>query len=233
MFKRFTIAMLAYLLTCSALASQDDYTVVPVDTNKAKLSLFLDSDQGVRYRTFTNLRNALKAKGHELVFAMNGGMFESNGSPVGLLVIDRKEIKTLNTGDGPGNFYLKPNGVFALTAAGPVVVATSDYHNISEDTIFATQSGPLLLKDGKINSSFDPKSVSKFKRNGVCAIDQIAYFVISNVPVSLYEFAQYFKDEVGCQDALYLDGSVSSLYSKDKRPYGDSTQVGPIFGVVE
>jgi uncharacterized protein YigE (DUF2233 family) len=233
MFKLCTIAVLTCLLTCFAAASQDDYTVVPVDTNKANISLFLDSDLGVRYRTFTNLRNALKAKGHELVFAMNGGMFESDGSPVGLLVIDRKEIKPLNTRDGRGNFYLKPNGVFALTSAGPVVVATSDYNNISRDTIFATQSGPLLLKDGKINPIFDLKSVSKFKRNGVCAIDKVAYFVISNVPVSLYEFARFFKDEIGCQDALYLDGSVSSLYSKDKRPYENSPQVGPIFGVVE
>jgi uncharacterized protein YigE (DUF2233 family) len=233
MFKRFTIAILTCLLTCSAFASQDDYTVVPVNTNTAKLSLFLDSDQGVRYRTFANLRNDLKAKGQKLVFAMNGGMFESDGSPVGLLVIDRKEIKPLNTGDGQGNFYFKPNGVFALTSAGPVVVATNDYHNISQDTIFATQSGPLLLKDGKINPIFNPTSILKYKRNGVCAIDQVAYFVISNVPVSLYEFARFFKDEVGCQDAFYLDGSISSLYSKDKRPYDDSPQVGPIFGVVE
>jgi len=42
-----------------------------------------------------------------------------------------------------------------------------------------------------------------------CAI----LFVISEQPINFSEYAAFFRDELQCQDALYLDGVVSSLYS--------------------
>jgi uncharacterized protein YigE (DUF2233 family) len=43
---------------------------------------------------------------------MNAGMYHEDFSPVGLYVEDGKEIAPLNTADAPGNFFMKPNGVF-------------------------------------------------------------------------------------------------------------------------
>lgn len=233
MFKRAAIAIFACLFAGAAYAAPRGYTVVPVDTGKVRLSLFLGNQQGNIYRTFARLADAVRAQGHTLVFAMNAGMFESDGSPVGLLVIDGKTISPLNTKQGPGNFYLMPNGVFALTSSGPVVVATGDYGAIGKNVMFATQSGPLLLKDGRINANFNPASTSKFTRNGVCTIGKVAYFVISDVPVSFYAFAQFFRDRIGCKDALYLDGSISSLYSTAMGRHDHGAELGPILGVVE
>ena len=43
---------------------------------------------------------------------MNAGMYDKDQAPVGLDVEDGRELKRPSTADGPGNFHLKPNGVF-------------------------------------------------------------------------------------------------------------------------
>ena len=54
---------------------------------------------------------------------MNAGMFHPDHSPVGLQIIDGTVRNPINTDDGQGNFFLKPNGVFALGEQGAVVQA--------------------------------------------------------------------------------------------------------------
>ena len=49
-----------------------------------------------------------------LVFATNAGIFDLTFRPVGLHIEDGRTLVQLNTADGDGNFYLKPNGVFAI-----------------------------------------------------------------------------------------------------------------------
>lgn len=231
--KRAAITMSICVFTSPVTAAPGGHTIVPIDTGKAHLSLFLADSKGHIYRTFSRLADDVKADGHRLAFAMNAGMYERDGSPVGLLVINRKVIHSLNTKQGTGNFFLMPNGVFALTSSGPVIVSTSGYGALGKDILFATQSGPLLLQDGKINAAFNPTSTSTFTRNGICAIGKVVYVVISDVPVNFYAFARIFRDEIGCKDALYLDGSVSSLYSTRLGRYDRGPELGPILGVIE
>jgi uncharacterized protein YigE (DUF2233 family) len=128
-------------------------TVIPVDTAIRQPALFLKDEQGRPLRSFDRLAAYLARSGRRLRFAMNAGMYEENGDPVGLLVIDGKTIRPLNRRDAKGNFYLKPNGVFALTEAGPRVVAAEDYAGLGSRVRFATQSGPLLVRDGTIRGS--------------------------------------------------------------------------------
>ena len=85
MFKRAVIAILAYAFWYPVLAAQNDYAVIPVDTSKKTLSLFLRDESGSMYRTFANLVNTAKQSRHEVIFAMNAGMFKADGSPVGLV----------------------------------------------------------------------------------------------------------------------------------------------------
>jgi uncharacterized protein YigE (DUF2233 family) len=40
-----------------------------------------------------------------------------------------------------------------------------------------------------------------------------AFFVISDAPVSFGRLARFLRDGLGCPDALYLDGAVSSLWA--------------------
>ncbi|MFP5394136.1 MAG: phosphodiester glycosidase family protein, partial [Gammaproteobacteria bacterium] len=185
------LAALAAIALCACASANPragaDFQVTSVDVGKERLVLFEYDAQHRPYRSFARVAEALARQGKQLRFAMNGGMFEADGSPVGLLVIDGRELAPLNRKSGAGNFYLKPNGVFALTRSGPRVVATDDYPAIASETVHATQSGPMLVKDGIINPLFSPTSTSRYIRNGVCAVGSTVHLVISNVPVTFHE----------------------------------------------
>jgi uncharacterized protein YigE (DUF2233 family) len=56
-------------------------------------------------------------------------------------------------------------------------------------------------------------------------------FVISEDPINFYDFAILFRDGLECGDALYLDGNVSSLYSKGLERDDERVPLGPIIGV--
>jgi uncharacterized protein YigE (DUF2233 family) len=56
-------------------------------------------------------------------------------------------------------------------------------------------------------------------------------FVISDSPVTFYVFAKFFLDQVGCREALYLDGSISSLYAPSVGREDHGRDLGPMFGV--
>jgi len=228
--------LLALALACVSLGTVAQgsglFTVVRVEA--AKLRLFWRDDQGQALRRLDRLAAWQKAQGRALSFGMNAGMFHADGGPVGLLVIDGQELAPLNLGAGAGNFFLKPNGVFLVDASGARVVDAADYAAIPREGVrLATQSGPLLLKHGEIHPALRPASASRYIRNGVCAQGGQAVFVISERPVSLHEFASFFLDELHCQDALYLDGAVSSLYSARLGRNDRWHELGPLFGVVD
>lgn len=219
-------------LGSASAASEKRFTVVRIDPDREHLQLFLNDDRGRPFYRFDRLAAWLKARGQTLRFAMNAGMYHRDFSPVGLLVIDGKERAPLNRDEGHGNFYLKPNGVFLLAPSGPNVVETSRYPAVSEGVLLATQSGPLLVSNGAIHPAFDPKSSHRRIRNGVGVSGKIAYFVISERPVTFHEFAVYFRDELHCSDALYLDGEVSGLYSAEMGRSDRRANLGPMIGVV-
>lgn len=220
------------LALASAVAPADGrFTVVRVDA--AQLRLFWQDEQGRPLRRLDRLSARLAARGQTLGFGMNAGMFHADGGPVGLLVIDGRELAPLNRADGAGNFFLKPNGVFFVDAAGPHVVDASDYPGSAAGVRLATQSGPLLLKDGAIHPAFRASSASRYIRNGVCASGREAVFVISERPVSFHEFASFFRDELQCRNALYLDGAVSSLWSPALGRRDTWHELGPLFAVVD
>lgn len=58
-------------------------------------------------------------------------------------------------------------------------------------------------------------------------------FVITEKQVNFYEFATYFRDQLHCQDALYLDGVISSLYAPSLQRDDRRAALGPMFGVVK
>lgn len=164
---------------------------------------------------------------------MNAGMYEPGYAPVGLFVSDGKQRAPLNLADGSGNFYLKPNGVFLLSDSGAQIVEASAYPAVAAGVRLATQSGPLLLLQGKLHPKLDPDSRSRHIRNGVAICGNDVVFVISDDKVNLYDFARYFRDTLHCSDALYLDGSVSSLYAPGLRRDDNRAALGPMIGVVD
>jgi uncharacterized protein YigE (DUF2233 family) len=216
-------------------AADARFTVVTVDPARQDLRLFLNDEAGQPFQGFARLQEWLQARKQRLVFAVNAGMYHPGFAPVGLHVEEGRELSPLKLDDGKGNFFLKPNGVFVLGKAGPAVVESSAYPAYAAKALtvrLATQSGPMLVIDGKLHPRFDPQSPSRYVRNGVGVLDGKAIFVISNVPVTFHEFATYFRDTLHCKNALYLDGSISSLYSSELGRADAGAPLGPILGVV-
>ncbi|MCE3607948.1 phosphodiester glycosidase family protein [Massilia sp. P8910] len=224
-----------FVCLCAQLCQAADarFTVVMADPARQDLRLFLGDEAGQPFKSFARLQEWLQGRKQRLVFAVNAGMYHADFAPVGLYVENGKELAPLNLADGAGNFFLKPNGVFLLGKAGPAVVESSAYAAHGAGVRLATQSGPMLVIDGKIHPRFDPGSSSRHVRNGVGVVDGKAIFVISNEPVTFHEFATYFRDTLHCKNALYLDGSISSLFSNELGRADSGPPLGPILGGVE
>ena len=208
--------------------------VCRVHLEREKLQMFWRDDAGQPFQNFGVLRDALAKKGKTLEFAMNGGMYKPDFSPVGLFVSDGRELVPLNRHRSSGNFSQQPNGVFLVDAQGARLLTTDDYSQQKPQPLLATQSGPMLVHQGAITTSevMQPQSQSRRVRNGVCAPSPgEAVFVITETAVTFYEFAQYFLERLHCGEALYLDGSISSVYAPQLGRVDHWFNMGPIVGV--
>ncbi|MDR2249900.1 phosphodiester glycosidase family protein [Acinetobacter sp.] len=230
-FIAFTQSTLALEYRQSRNAAADQFEVIEI-LNLKQLRLFLKNPQTDQYyRSFDNLQHQLKAC-EQLSFAMNGGMFHSGFSPVGLYIEQGKVIQALNEEKGLGNFFLHPNGVFAWNEKNAVILATEQYKAKAFKADYATQSGPMLVINGKLNSLFLENSDSKKIRNGVGIKNNKLYFVISKNRVNFYKFAEFFQKNLKVEQALYLDGSISSLYLQKNNRNDRKFYMGPIIGLV-
>jgi len=208
------------------------YQICTFDMRRDDLRLYWRDGDGKPYGNFSALAQGLKAKGRLLRFAMNAGMFEQDFSPVGLYVEDSRRMQRANTSDGHSNFHLKPNGVFWIGDRSAGVVETSRYLTNPPPARFATQSGPMLVIDGRIHPRILPTGVSEKLRNGVCVRDGTnVIFAISDQDVTFHAFARLFKDGLNCANALFLDGSVSSLYAPEINRDDELAPLGPMVGV--
>jgi uncharacterized protein YigE (DUF2233 family) len=230
--KKLVLSLFLCLLVPAVHGADARFTVVSIDPAKQDLHLFLNDEGGRPFKAFARLAGWLEERGKRLEFGVNAGMYHHDFSPVGLLVIDGKQLAPLNLADGAGNFFMKPNGVFMLTKQGPSVVQASAYAAAGKDVLLATQSGPMLVIDGKIHPQFNAESQSRYVRNGVGVSGGKAIFVVSNHAVTFHEMAAFFRDVLRCKNALYLDGSVSSLYSRELGRNDAVAPLGPILGVV-
>ena len=238
------IATITFAVRTMAVETKDHtfadrhYLVARVDLEKESLQLFLGDGQGHYFNNFTNIERWLAPRKRRLVFAMNAGMFHPGFAPVGLFVDHGRTVGQLNLDKGEGNFFLKPNGVFAVTDAGAKIVEASQFPALAAargigEVQLATQSGPLLVIDGKIHPAFHAESESRLFRNGVGVISaKHVVFAISNEPVNFHEFARLFRDSLGCPNALFLDGTISSLYTGDPKQRVIRFPLGPIIGIV-
>jgi uncharacterized protein YigE (DUF2233 family) len=209
------------------------FTVCTFDPRRDDIRLFLTAADDKPYGSLGALAEALKAKGEKLIFAMNAGMFGQDQFPVGLYVEDRRKLHEADTRGGATNFHMKPNGVFWIGDKVAGVTETSRYLGNPPPARYATQSGPMLIVDGKIHPKIKPDGTSLKIRNGVGACSGGAVtFAIADEPVTFDAFARLFRDGLSCQSALFLDGSVSSLYAPELNRDDELGPIGPMVGVV-
>ncbi|WP_258319691.1 phosphodiester glycosidase family protein [Qipengyuania flava] len=184
--------------------------------------------QGRPYRSLSSF--AAASDPATIAFAMNAGMYDEEGLPIGYFVRDAERLKTLNTADGIGNFHMKPNGVFYGTDGEWVVRSTDSFlANVTERPQFGTQSGPMLVIDGAIHPEISRDGPSRLVRNAVGVDDTgRAHFVISNAPISFGKLARFYKDELEVKNALFLDGNVSLLWNPATDRLDTGAPIGPI-----
>jgi len=190
-------------------------------------------DMAKPYRGLANFAAARAPDAPLVAFAMNGGMFDAGGRPIGYYVEKGKRIKELSRSDGPGNFHLKPNGVFYGTAGKWRIRTTEDFYaQVSDRPQFGTQSGPMLVIDGKLHPEIAQDGPSRAVRNGV-GIDKQgrAHFVISKGAVSFGKISRFFRDVAQTPNALYLDGNVSALWDPASGRIDNASSIGPLIVV--
>jgi uncharacterized protein YigE (DUF2233 family) len=210
------------------------YVACAFDLRKHDLRLFLNDSDGAPYGSFRALKADLSKQGHTLPFAMNGGMYHRDRSPVGYYVEGRRKLNEAVTGPGPGNFHMRPNGIFFIEGETVGVMETRAFLKRSRRPDYATQSGPMLVIDGKLHPRFIAGSDFKKRRNGVGIINRHAVvFAISDSAVSFHDLATLFRDRLACRNALFLDGTISSLHAPEIGRSDFIWPVGPIIAVVE
>ncbi len=211
------------------------FTVCAFDPHHDDLRLFWKRPDDRPFGSLGALAETLRGQGERLIFAMNAGMFREDQSPVGLYVEKSRLIHNADTrGDGASNFHMKPNGVFWIGDGIAGVTETSRYLANPPAARYATQSGPMLVIDGRIHPKIRPDGTSAKIRNGVGVDDHgEAVFAIAEEPVTFDAFARLFRDGLRCRNALFLDGSLSSLYAPDLKRDDELMPIGPIVGVVK
>ena len=214
-----------------------NYRVVQLDLKHEKLTLhWRDPQSGQAFGSIETLRQWGAARGERLLFAANAGIYDQQFAPLGLYVENGKTQVPLNLAHGnpaSGNFSLLPNGVFAVYPDGHAAVRTSaDFKADGKSAQWATQSGPMLLIDGKLNAQFVDDSASLKWRSGVCVKNATeVIFAVSEAPVNFHTFGRLFRDKLGCRDALYLDGSISQMYVDGEYAGAPAFMVKPYAGI--
>ena len=202
------------------------------DPGKHHIRTALDAPDGDPARSFDVLAEILPEP-EKVAFAMNGGMFDADGEPIGYYVEAGERRHRLNRNPGGGNFHLMPNGVFYGTGGEWHVRTTADFaDNVAQRPEFATQSGPMLVIGGNLHPAFEADGASRKTRNAV-GVDRRgrAHFVISEAPLSFGKLARYFRDELDTPNALFLDGSVSQLWDPARGRMDDGPELGPLIVV--
>jgi uncharacterized protein YigE (DUF2233 family) len=192
----------------------DAFTLCRYDPRADELRLVWSGKHGP-VGSLPALAAGLGKDASRVLFAMNAGMYHPDLSPVGLFVEAWDVRSPLNQASGKGNFFLAPNGVFWVDPTGAAHLdETAAYAARNPQPMWATQSGPLLVRSGALHPAISPNGASLAVRNavGVQAGGGV-WFVISDRPVSLGRLARFLRDELKCPDVLYLDGAVSSLWA--------------------
>lgn len=167
-----------------------------------------------------------------IAFAVTGGAFGDDLRALGYYVEEGERLSELDRGEGDGNFYMKPNGVFFGSGEDWRVLSTGRFFaTVRDRPQFGTQSGPMLVTGGELHPDFEDDGASRTLRNGV-GIDAEghAHFVISDEPVSFGKIARFYRDEIGTKEALLLASGNSALWDPATGRL-DEGRAGPILVV--
>ena len=227
------VSSAAFVAFCKRQYKQDKIVFTIVNPKNQDIQLFWKDANDKPFSSIENLKSYVESKQQTLLMAMNGGMFNRDFSPQGLYIENFKTLAHIDTGNGDGNFYLKPNGVFYLTDKNEAIICTTPNFIAHKNIKYATQSGPMLLIDGIVHSAFKAGSSNLNRRNGVGILpNNQVVFAMSKKEINFYDFAQFFQ-KMGCKNALYLDGFVSRTYLPEKKWIQTDGRFGVMIAVTQ
>lgn len=214
-------------------SQNNKFITYQVNLNKEEVTFYWKNDTSEHFKSIGNLKSWLAHKNEELLFATNGGMYKKDNSPQGLYIENFEVKNKLDTLEGNGNFFLKPNGVFYITNDKKGIICTTENFKTNTNIKYATQSGPMLVIDSRIHEAFKEDSKNLNIRNGVGILQNgEVIFAISKKEINFYDFASYFK-KLGCKNALYLDGFVSRTYLPEENWIQTDGNFGVIIGITK
>ncbi len=165
---------------------------------------------GRPYGTLDALRADLLRQGRCPLFLSNAGIYGTNGAPLGLHVEAGKVLKGLNRSKGTGNFFWQ-SGVFAIRRGKPEIVPRSTWRGAAGVSL-ATQSGPLLVLNGK-RTSAGRASANGYSRSAVVIYrDGRLGFVHSRWASSFAALVDRAARPGPIRHMLYLDGSINDWW---------------------
>jgi uncharacterized protein YigE (DUF2233 family) len=232
------LALVAFSQTAAAVCARqthqnETYVVCEVDLERQRIGLHWLGPDREAFAGLQAVEQNLRRTGARPLMLMNAGMYHADLAPVGLYIENGRERVGVSTRDGPGNFHLKPNGVFFIAGSRAGVLETREFLRRKPQAELATQSGPMLVINGRMHPHFSPTSDSRKVRNGVgVRADGRVFFAISEQVVTFADFAGLFRDRLQTPNALFLDGSVSSLLAPGFSMTGFRS-LGPILSVTE
>ena len=169
-----------------------------------RIRMYWKDSTGVPFMTFDRLR-----KEHpEAKFIINGGHFTHDYKPDGLYIENGKKLSAVKEILNPKiNLETLPMGVFYTTPQGAFIKPIRGKF-VQKGVIFATQSSPMLVINGRINPAL-PGGRHRL-RSGVGVLpDGRVYFAC--LDMELRFFARHFLEK-GCTQALCLNGDVSDVW---------------------
>ncbi len=136
---------------------------------------------------------------------VNAGFFETDSTPVGMVIVDGERYGTSLSGHG--GMLASKDGVISLRS-----LAQTPYHP-GEEFDYAVQGRPMLLDPGGVPVNFDLSA--ELSRRTAVAVDaegRIMIVVVNDLAVSLYELRDWMRyhPDIDFYAAFNLDGGGST-----------------------
>jgi uncharacterized protein YigE (DUF2233 family) len=152
----------------------------------------------------------LLAKKAQALAAINGGFFTPEYRPLGLLIVDGKEVNPLRRADW---------GVFLIQENRPRIIHTNEFQN-DRNISQAMQVGPRLVVNGRELQM--KRQAARRSALGVTMKYQLILLSTDDTDVYAQDLARIFhlpesQGGLECRDAMVLDGGPSAqMYAEYK-----------------
>ena len=220
------ILYIVFFISLNANAQVESYNKITFNNQQySAFAVKLDSNTIDQFKRFSNTKQlpyfdfvAEQIKIDSNIYLISSSVVSDlvKCTTEGLLIDEFSMKKDLNNQNGNGNFYLKPNACL-LFSRHEANLTSTDATVVDTSIRLAIQSGPMLINQSLICSSFNPNSVNRNMRSGVGLYttptnQKYIVFAVSETPVSFSELAEFFRYKFNCSNALSLESVNCAIY---------------------